>query len=132
MRRNAHHISREASDAEPYAHFCLAGYFVGFFWKSGEKLERIKPAGCVKPFGTSVNEQNKRTEAKDEFESDDETRESWSFSTGHRVPRAHSQVLEYPTTGVISCSTHKEGPPFEIFGYNIQFFNSTEQYPIHK
>ena len=56
----------------------------------------------MKPFGTSVNEQNKRTEAKDEFESDDETRESWSFSTGHRVPRAHSQVLEYPTTEVIS------------------------------
>ena len=75
--------------------------FVGF-WKSGEKLERIKPAGCVKPFGTSVNEQNERTEAKDELESDDETRESWSFSTSHRVPRAHSQVLEYPTTGVIS------------------------------
>ena len=89
MRRNAHQISREVSDAEPYAHLYLAGCFVGFFWKSGEKLERIKPAGCVKPFGTSVNEQNERTEAKDELESDYETRESWSFSTGHRVPRAH-------------------------------------------
>ena len=87
----------------------------------------------MKPFGTSVNEQNERTEAKDELESDDETRrESWSFSTSHRVPRAHSQVLEYPTTGVILCSTHKEGPPFGIFGNNIQSFNSTEQNPIHK
>ena len=78
----------------------------------------------MKPFGTSVNEQNERTEAKDEFESEDETRESWSFSTSHRVPRAHSQVLEYPTTGVILCSTHKEGPQFGIFGNNIQQYRA--------